>query len=316
MAADAGGASSKVRRSQSITGVVDRLPHSNTMASDYQDRHEDKAMDMDELQADQCDHCSGQGGHDRHDLAGTRKQVKRGLQSASTGTSAAAATAANHHHHNHHQHGCNRHLHDDPSSSAVDRLMISGGGGGGVSRRPRSPIHPIYRLRPRCIGRSASALTGESFNCACNSDDISVGGSGIGSSNSLDRDHGDLHQCLALNIFPDLGERITISGDRGLIEEVFPEASVVLMDSRSGVAWNQDAKYVIRFPLNGYCKLNSLQTISRLLNNHFTILASNGGGVEGQQFSEYLFARKCATLLQQQQQQRQQHQQQHQHQQP
>jgi hypothetical protein len=25
------------------------------------------------------------------------------------------------------------------------------------------------------------------------------------------------------------------------------------------VAWNQDPRHVIRFPLNGYCKLNSMQ---------------------------------------------------------
>ena len=103
-------------------------------------------------------------------------------------------------------------------------------------------------------------------------------------------------QCLALNISPELGERVCISGERSLIEEVFPEISQTLMDSRSGVAWNQDAKHVIRFPLNGYCKLNSLQTITRLLNNGFRIMASNGGGVEGQQFSEYLMGRKYLPL--------------------
>ena len=100
-------------------------------------------------------------------------------------------------------------------------------------------------------------------------------------------------QCLAVNISPDLGERVCISGERSLIEEVFPEISQNIMDSSKAAAWNQDAKHVIRFPLNGYCKLNSLQTISRLLNNGFRVMASNGGGVEGQQFSEYLMVRKC-----------------------
>ncbi|KAG8194457.1 hypothetical protein JTE90_011065 [Oedothorax gibbosus] len=104
------------------------------------------------------------------------------------------------------------------------------------------------------------------------------------------------YQCLALNVSPDLGERIVISGDRALVEEVFPEIGQPLMDARSSVAWNQDSKHVIRFPLNGYCKLNSLQTIVRLLNGGFRILASNGGGVEGQQFSEYLFVRKYVPL--------------------
>ena len=100
-------------------------------------------------------------------------------------------------------------------------------------------------------------------------------------------------ECLALHICPDLGERLMLSGERILIEEVFPEISETLMDARSGVAWNQDAKHVIRFPLNGYCKLLSLEAISRLLSHDFVIYASNGGGVEGQQFSEYLFVRKC-----------------------
>lgn len=99
-------------------------------------------------------------------------------------------------------------------------------------------------------------------------------------------------ECLALHISPELGERLMVSGERSLIEEVFPEISQTLMDARSGVAWNQDAKHVIRFPLNGYCKLISLQAIARLLSHGFRIAASNGGGVEGQQFSEYLFVRR------------------------
>lgn len=101
-------------------------------------------------------------------------------------------------------------------------------------------------------------------------------------------------QCLAVNISPELGERVCISGERALIEEIFPEISQTIMDSSKAAAWNQDAKHVIRFPLNGFCKLNSLQTISRLLNHGFRVMASNGGGVEGQQFSEYLMVRKSA----------------------
>lgn len=102
------------------------------------------------------------------------------------------------------------------------------------------------------------------------------------------------YECIALHVSPDLGERIMLSGDRCLLDEVFPESGQALMDARSGVAaWNQqDARHVIRFPLNGYCKLNSVQAITRLLNAGFRIAASNGGGVEGQQFSEYLFVRR------------------------
>lgn len=104
-------------------------------------------------------------------------------------------------------------------------------------------------------------------------------------------------QCLAVNISPELGERVCMSGERALIEEIFPEISQTIMDSSKAAAWNQDAKHVIRFPLNGFCKLNSLQTISRLLNHGFRVMASNGGGVEGQQFSEYLMVRKSALWL-------------------
>ncbi|PSN53297.1 BTB/POZ domain-containing protein kctd15 [Blattella germanica] len=101
------------------------------------------------------------------------------------------------------------------------------------------------------------------------------------------------YECVALHISPDLGERIMLSGERALLDEVFPETNQALLDARSSVAWNQhDARHVIRFPLNGYCKLNSVQAITRLLNAGFRVAASNGGGVEGQQFSEYLFVRK------------------------
>ena len=80
-------------------------------------------------------------------------------------------------------------------------------------------------------------------------------------------------------------------------------------------------KVIPRFPLNGYCKLTTmqvtaflllqllflltspatfstdplvtspLQVLSTLLNAQFELKTSNGGGVEGQQFSEYLFLR-------------------------
>ncbi len=105
------------------------------------------------------------------------------------------------------------------------------------------------------------------------------------------------YECLAMHVCPDLGERIMLSGDRCLVEEVFPETNQALTDVRSSVSWNQhDAAHVIRFPLNGYCKLNSVQAITRLLNSGFRIAASSGGGVEGQQFSEYLFVRKVLSV--------------------
>lgn len=109
-------------------------------------------------------------------------------------------------------------------------------------------------------------------------------------------DSSDGFQCIALSISPDLGERLLVSGERSCIIDLFPEISQNLMDPRSGVAWNQDPKHVVRFPLNGYCKLISLQAISRILSHGFKIAAATGGGVEGQQFCEYLFVRPVLCL--------------------
>lgn len=103
----------------------------------------------------------------------------------------------------------------------------------------------------------------------------------------------EVYEVVALHISPDLGERIMLSSDRTLVDELFPETTQAILESRSGVSWNQlDGRQVIRFPLNGYCKLNSVQVLSRLLNAGFSVQASTGGGVEGQQFSEYLLVRR------------------------
>lgn len=103
----------------------------------------------------------------------------------------------------------------------------------------------------------------------------------------------DDYEVVALHISPDLGERILMSTERSVLDEIFPETNQAILDARSGVAWNQfDGRQVIRFPLNGYCKLNSIQVLTRLLNAGFTVEASTGGGVESQQFSEYLLIRK------------------------
>jgi len=99
-------------------------------------------------------------------------------------------------------------------------------------------------------------------------------------------------EVVALNVSPEMGERIMISGVRDTIEEVFPEISHTLQDTRHSLAWNSTSKYVIRFPLNGYCKVTTMQVISQLLSHQFSLAASNGGGVEAaQHFSEYLFTR-------------------------
>ncbi|XP_023289702.1 BTB/POZ domain-containing protein kctd15-like isoform X1 [Orussus abietinus] len=124
---------------------------------------------------------------------------------------------------------------------------------------------------------------------------MSRGGSGGTANRDLDK-RTESYECVALHVSPDLGERVMLSGGRALLDEVFPETTQAVIDARSGVAWHQqDARHVIRFPLNGYCKLNSVQAITRLLNAGFQVVASNGGGVEGQQFSEYLFVRQSVN---------------------
>lgn len=107
----------------------------------------------------------------------------------------------------------------------------------------------------------------------------------------------DSYEVVALHISPDLGERIMLSAERFILDEIFPETSQAVLDGRTNVAWNQlDGRQIIRFPLNGYCKLNSIQVLTRLLNAGFSIEASTGGGVEGQQFSEYLLVRKHPSV--------------------
>ncbi|PIO24571.1 hypothetical protein AB205_0042430 [Aquarana catesbeiana] len=80
-----------------------------------------------------------------------------------------------------------------------------------------------------------------------------------------DREHRKHFQpcdCLVVRVTPDLGERIALSGEKALIEENFPETGDVMCNSVNA-GWNQDPTHVIRFPLNGYCRLNSVQVFLR-----------------------------------------------------
>lgn len=74
-------------------------------------------------------------------------------------------------------------------------------------------------------------------------------------------------ECLVVRVAPDLGERITLSGDKALIEDVFPEIGDVMCNSVNA-GWNHDSTHVIRFPLNGYCHLNSVQVCIYLFWKH------------------------------------------------
>ncbi|XP_016315855.1 BTB/POZ domain-containing protein kctd15-like isoform X3 [Sinocyclocheilus anshuiensis] len=97
--------------------------------------------------------------------------------------------------------------------------------------------------------------------------------------------------CLVVRVTPDLGERIALSGEKVLIEEIFPETGDVMCNSVNA-GWNQDPTHVIRFPLNGYCRLNSVQVLERLFQKGFSVAASCGGGVDSSQFSEYVVCRE------------------------
>lgn len=75
------------------------------------------------------------------------------------------------------------------------------------------------------------------------------------------RKHFQPCDCLVVRVTPDLGERIALSGEKALIEEIFPETGDVMCNSVNA-GWNQDPTHVIRFPLNGYCRLNSVQVMA------------------------------------------------------
>ncbi len=97
-------------------------------------------------------------------------------------------------------------------------------------------------------------------------------------------------ECVIVHTTPDCSERITLSGDKDLIHELFPEVGSVICNS-SNRGWAQESNYVIRFPLNAYCKLNTVQVLQRLMQCGFGVIASCGGGIEGSQFSEYVMSR-------------------------
>lgn len=81
--------------------------------------------------------------------------------------------------------------------------------------------------------------------------------------------------CLVVRVTPDLGERIALSGEKVLIEEIFPETGDVMCNSVNA-GWNQDPTHVIRFPLNGYCRLNSVQVRHWNAGSLFVLLIFSG----------------------------------------
>ena len=60
------------------------------------------------------------------------------------------------------------------------------------------------------------------------------------------KENSDNWEVVAVNISPEMGERIMISGSRETLEELFPEIAHTLQDARHSLAWNSSSKYVIR----------------------------------------------------------------------
>lgn len=70
-------------------------------------------------------------------------------------------------------------------------------------------------------------------------------------------------ECVIVHVAPELGERISVSSHRAVLEEVFPEVRDTMSNSLSA-SWNQDSTHIIRFPLNGYCHLSSVQVQTKI----------------------------------------------------
>lgn len=103
--------------------------------------------------------------------------------------------------------------------------------------------------------------------------------------------------CLVVRVTPDLGERIALSGEKVLIEEIFPETGDVMCNSVNA-GWNQDPTHVIRFPLNGYCRLNSVQvthlkTVFKRMNTHL-----NYTPPQCKRLKSYTVGQGCSTGIQ------------------
>uniref|UniRef100_A0A8C6PMZ5 BTB domain-containing protein n=1 Tax=Nothobranchius furzeri TaxID=105023 RepID=A0A8C6PMZ5_NOTFU len=60
-------------------------------------------------------------------------------------------------------------------------------------------------------------------------------------------------ECVVLHVAPELGEKISVSSQRVVLEEVFPE----LREDFS--TWKQESSYVTRFPLSRSCHFSSVQ---------------------------------------------------------
>ncbi|XP_072295383.1 uncharacterized protein [Eucyclogobius newberryi] len=96
--------------------------------------------------------------------------------------------------------------------------------------------------------------------------------------------------CALVHVNPGLGERVSVSAERNVLQEVFPEVQDVLRRAPNDT-WSHSVTHVVRFPLSAYSHLTSVQVLERFQQRGFKISGSCGGGVDSSQFSEYVLLR-------------------------
>ena len=77
-----------------------------------------------------------------------------------------------------------------------------------------------------------------------------------------------------------------ISGESALIKSLLPELDE---DNVSNHIILNSCKYATKFCLDGSLNIHHIEIMERLCNNDFILEACYGGGLEGQQFNEYIF---------------------------
>uniref|UniRef100_H3CHT8 Potassium channel tetramerization domain containing 1 n=1 Tax=Tetraodon nigroviridis TaxID=99883 RepID=H3CHT8_TETNG len=99
-------------------------------------------------------------------------------------------------------------------------------------------------------------------------------------------------ECLLVHAAPELGEEVSVSAQRAVIQEVFPEVGDLLRPAMNSCR-NPESTHVSRFPLSSCCGLSWVQVLERLQRSGFCITCSCGGGVDSSQFTEYFLQREA-----------------------
>ncbi|CAL8395660.1 unnamed protein product [Boreogadus saida] len=95
-------------------------------------------------------------------------------------------------------------------------------------------------------------------------------------------------RCVVVHVAPEAGDRVSLSADRSVVREVFPELRDAVRVSGSG---EQPTTHAVRFPLPAHCRLHSVQVLERLQQKGFQIAAACCGGADASQFREYVLLR-------------------------